>query len=86
MKSSKNKIMNQLLGYAKNNDIQNMHNYIKKNENIFKDISISYGAEVNPVLREIYNTAFQHENYKFASEYQRDIQDLLGDNILFIDE
>lgn len=85
MKNIKN-VKNKMIGYAENNNIKDMHNYIKIHGKILKDISSAYGVEVNPIFREIYNTAFQHEHYKFASEYQNDIQTLLGENILFIDE
>lgn len=79
-------IKNTLLAYANKNQCKQAIDYIHNNIESIKSLSDTFGKEVNPYLRPAYDAACFIGNDKFALEYQKDLEMLLGNNILFLDE
>ncbi len=84
MKSEAEKIKDELVSYAKSNNIEGVKEYIKSHKGEITKIYDQYGGE-NEYLRSAYNLICL-SNPKFALEYQKYLETEIAGDVLFLNE
>ncbi len=79
-------ISKNLKNYALKNEVSNAKEYISNHKDELNQIKDFFGAEENPYIYAPYALADKMHNHTFTLEYQKEMQSLLGDNILFPSE
>jgi hypothetical protein len=73
-----------LCGFASKGNIDDVKEYITKNENVIREVYDEYGGGSEYLLAAYHDTHIS--NLKFALEYQRCLESKIAGDILFLDE